>query len=470
MRRLDLLRCAGLAVANLALASALHAQGTSIPAGAGKPSTLLGAVVDSLHGGGLQGATVQLDGTTYLAITDADGLFRIDGVPAGEYRVAVFHPLLDTLDVAIGTPLLRLGADSIRVIRLATPSAATLVRRTCPAAATELGPGAIIGHVLHPDTDAPLAGARVSLAWTEVDVSKENGVRRFPRLREGSADSTGRFVICGVPAGTRGTIQAQRGGVSTGEVEVELVDALVAFEDLRLLPSRPGDTALSGTAVLSGRVTDTTGAAVTDADVAVSGGRSATRTGADGSFRLTGLPSGTRDVFVRRVGYAPARAAVNLTSKSPAQISVRLTKEAPALEAVRVEAKMKPAEQAVLEKGGYFDRKRIGNGHYLLGDEITRHRPQFFSDLFQTMSGFRVEPGAAGNAIRGTRGSSDCVTFWIDGIRYRENRPGELDSRLAPEQVIGIETYSPSAAPSEFRALGEISCSVVLVWTNRSIP
>lgn len=465
------LRTAGITFAISLLAPPALAQASAKQAGPGSHgSTLVGVVIDSVHGGGLAGATVLLDGTTHVATAESDGKFRIDNIPPGDYRIAVFHPLLDTLDLAIGTTPLRLGPDSVLRITLGTPSAGTLVARRCSPSSLRLGPGAVAGHVLHPDSDAPLAGVRVSIVWTELDISKENGLRRLPRMREASTDSSGRFMICGVPAGTSGMIQAERAGAETGEMEVDLADGLVAFQDLRLLPEVATDAApLSGTAVLTGRVIDSIGASVADAEVEVVGARQTTRTNTEGAFRLTALPSGTRDVLVRRVGYSPARGAVTLSSAMPAHVTIRIAKEAPALEAVRVLGTANPGEEEALRKNGFLDRKRMGNGHYLSGDEITRHRPQYFSELFHTMPGFRVEPGVMGNAIRGTRSSNDCVTFWVDGIQYNESQSGDLDGQLQPEQVIAIETYSPSLAPSEFKALGRSSCSVVVVWTNRTI-
>ena len=50
-------------------------------------TTLTGRVTDAETGEPLVGANVFLDGTMRGAATDADGAFRIEGVPPGAYRL-----------------------------------------------------------------------------------------------------------------------------------------------------------------------------------------------------------------------------------------------------------------------------------------------------------------------------------------------------------------------------------------------
>jgi hypothetical protein len=432
-----------------------------------KYSTLVGLVIDSVHLLPLVGATVLLDGTTLSATTNEEGKFRIDSIPPGDYRLAVFHPLLDTLGFSIGTEPLRMGADSIRQVLMGTPSAKSLVARACPAQKRRLGEAAIMGKVLDPDTEVPLAGVRVTFVWTKIDIGRDIGVKRIQQLREATTDSSGSFVLCGVSPEVRGTIKAERGESETAEVELELLpEELLAFQDLRMLDVPLSDSApQTGEAILSGRVVNKDGAPVADATVSVQGTKISTVTGPDGLFRLVGLPSGTRAVYVRRVGFTFRQIAVNLSAVNPVDVRIELKDAPPMLEAVTVEGKF----EAALKKNGFTERKRMGMGRFLGPKDIERRQPINFSSLFQTIPGFRVETGFGGNTIRSTRGSNGCVIIWVDGVQYRETQAGELDSQLLPEQLMAIETYSPVAAPAEFKSAGQSDCSVIVVWTNRTV-
>ncbi len=54
-----------------------------------EPGIIAGSVVDGDLGNNVLGAMVKIDGTTYLAISDVSGNFRIKDVPPGEYVVTV---------------------------------------------------------------------------------------------------------------------------------------------------------------------------------------------------------------------------------------------------------------------------------------------------------------------------------------------------------------------------------------------
>jgi hypothetical protein len=217
-----------------------------------------------------------------------------------------------------------------------------------------------------------------------------------------------------------------------------------------------------GNAELAGRVTDQNGAPVPGATVAVQGAADTAKTGADGKFRLVGLPSGTRGIYVRKIGFSPGGAAVDLTTEKPVEVAFRLIKANPVLEAVKIEGKYESA----LKKNGYADRKRMGMGRYLGPKDIERLQPQSFSSIFHTLPGFTVNAGQFGSTI--TYRGKGCVTFYVDGIQQFNVDAAQLENLVRPEQVMAVETYSNTAAPMEYRPPGQ-SCAIVLVWTNRTI-
>ena len=88
------------------------------PASSGH-AVLHGVVVDSVRGGFLRGATVGLLGPSRMTFTDSRGRFRIDSIPPGDYQVALFDPLLDTLSLGVVSPLG--GPVSFNVVRRNVP-------------------------------------------------------------------------------------------------------------------------------------------------------------------------------------------------------------------------------------------------------------------------------------------------------------------------------------------------------------
>jgi hypothetical protein len=127
-----------------------------------------GVILDSLNSGYLSGAEVVIQGAKSVSrTTDSFGKFKADSLEPGTYQVGVFHPLLDTLGVAIATQPFRLGPDSSSYIVLAVPSARTLIHRACPNVGPRAqGSSAVIGHVTDPETLERVSGVDVSIAWT----------------------------------------------------------------------------------------------------------------------------------------------------------------------------------------------------------------------------------------------------------------------------------------------------------------
>jgi len=68
--------------------------------------TISGRVINPATGAYLEGARITAEGTALETFTDADGAYRLDGVPAGDVRIRVFYtgaaPRLDTVRVAPG--------------------------------------------------------------------------------------------------------------------------------------------------------------------------------------------------------------------------------------------------------------------------------------------------------------------------------------------------------------------------------
>ena len=97
--------CLSLAASHTAKAQAATASGFA---------TLQGFVIDSVHNTPLAGAVVMVDGTTRHGITTSEGRYLIDSIPPGSRRVALSHPLLDTIGLSMASPPITLSAARCR--------------------------------------------------------------------------------------------------------------------------------------------------------------------------------------------------------------------------------------------------------------------------------------------------------------------------------------------------------------------
>lgn len=454
-------------------------------------ASITGTVFDSLHGIPLEQAIVSVEGTPRGAITNRMGLFLIDSIPPGEHRVRVEHIVLDSLGITMLTAPFQITQGDANTISLSIPSATTLVEVSCPPARRNLGPGAVIGRLLDADTDKPVEGARVSVAWLEMSLNA--GLRKIPRLRDALSGPDGMFRICGLPPGFEGTLQATHKGISTSEVRVKAEDTPLVVQGLKIgnantvVAGTPTDTAAlrrqkeaqtgptfsaitlqTGNAVLSGRVVNAAGQGVVGARVDVLGTPGATLTKENGEFTLTGLPSGTQSVVVRQIGFAPEERAVELSTRGPARVEIAMTRPATMLSTVVVKAD----RDVGLERVGYAQRKKIGGGYHVDGDDIQKRAPTMLTDLFRTIPGLRVVP--AGNGIdyriESTRqATNNCVKYWVDGAPFEAVFPGDIDRLLPINEIAAVEVYNGVSVPPQFQMAGQTACAAIVMWSKTRV-
>ncbi|HEX7122114.1 MAG TPA: carboxypeptidase regulatory-like domain-containing protein [Gemmatimonadaceae bacterium] len=447
---------------------------------------ILGSVYDSVHYLPLSGAAVLVEGTTRMGFTNERGAFAIDSVPAGQYRVRVEHPVLDSLGIQMLTDPFRLGDGEQHLMELAVPSSETIVILSCPAAVRRLGPGAIIGRVLDADTDAPVPSVRVTYAWQQLSLTGTN-VRMEPRVRGVNSGPDGVFRICGLPNDIEGTLLAERGPIKTAEVKIAFQGQTLIVQGMRigseatvtrLDPDSLGDSvrvaqsrlaapvAQRGEAILTGRVLAANGQPMEGARVNVLGAPGAALTNANGEFRLTELPSGTQVVEARQIGFAPVQQTVNLSTRAPTTVTITMTQPAQVLAPVVVEAE----EDRGLERLGFTERKRALSGYFLDADEIMARGPNLLTDVFRTVPSLRVvKDGLYDYKVESARANllgPNCVRFFIDRQPYQQIYPGDIDRIMPPSQVAAIEVYTGSAAPIEFQVAGSSACTTVVVWSK----
>jgi len=432
-------------------------------------SVISGVVLDSLNGRYLRGADVIIQGAKTSLVTDSLGKFRIDSLPPGTYQIGVFHPMLDTLGISLASQPFHVGPDSSSYLVLSVPSAATIIRRACPVRGFRpQGTSAVIGHVTDPETLQPVPGAEVSIAWDQLEVSKEIGVRRTPRVIRDSTDEHGQYRLCGLPNSMKATVQARKAGAVTAEIPIVLGD-----EESELFArtlSRADSGAKTGNAIVSGRVILEGSPTLAGSRVEVVGTDVVTLTNEKGEFTIKNLPSGSHMLLARHLGFGAEATPVDLSSLQPQKVTMKLPKYVATIDPVIVTAK----RAASLDKVGFSQRKRSGQGFYLGPDEIQSIHPQQLTDILTRVPSLRVTYGPNGNDVTSSRGTTSlsgggqCVQFYVDDMPWQSASPGDVNSFLNATEVVGVEVYAGPGVPAQY-SRGMQDCTTVVIWTKFKI-
>jgi hypothetical protein len=430
-----------------------------------RTSRIVGIVIDSLHKSGLEGAEVIVSGLASPVTTDSLGRFTVDSLVPGTYQVGVFHPLIESLGLTLASKPFNIGRDSTGVVNLAIPSVTTLASRYCGTEVTSAHPAVVAGRVLDPDSDIPVSGAKISLAWVDMVVSKETGVVRTPHQLRADADSTGFFRFCGLPADLDAVVQGERSGISTGEVAISTHGSQLTFENLAIASS--GGTTMKG--IVRGTVVSLQNQPVKGARVEAPMWGVAVLTKDDGTFNLEGVPTGTQLIIVRHIGFEVERVTVNVTSRQPIEVRVTLGPSVSVLDPVLVTARANYA----LDKNGFSARQRTGWGKYFTSEDIAKRKPYEVSDILRDVPGIRVVRGIGGASIQdnsaryilgGGRGGS-CTRVWVDGYEWRMVDAGDIDTFVQPRDILGLEVYKAHEAPIQYRDVDD-NCITILMWTR----
>jgi hypothetical protein len=408
----------------------------------------VGVVVDSLNGGFLSGADVLIQGGSATFQTDSFGRFRIDSLTPGMYQVGVYHPRLDTLGLMLATEPFRVGPDSSTFVLLAVPSAEAMIRAMCPVQSGAKATSAIIGHVNDPETLQPVPKAEVSVAWDEIEVSKESGVRRASRLVRASTNKSGAYVLCGLPSSLRATLQARRGLAVTAEIPITLGNRPTELVGRTLLLSprdswrQIGNATASGVVLLEGSPTNA------GSRVELVGTDIVVRTNDNGEFAMRNLPSGSHTLLARHVGFGAEIVPVDLSSRQEKRVTIKLPKFVAVMDPVLVTAR----RMSALDKMGFTQRRKSGFGYYIGPERLQNMHVNRLTDILGHVPVV----------------FDKCVQYWVDDMLYQELEPGDIDFYLAPGEVIAAEVYQNFSTPARYMRFG--GCTIVVLWTRLKLP
>jgi len=402
-------------------------------------------------------------GTGLAAITDRRGRFRIDSVPVGPRVLVMSHPALDSAGMSDVPARVRVTAGRMTDVTIAVPSFRTLAAAACGGSAASLGGdsgGVVFGAVRDAESGRRLSGASVSVSWGAID--RAAGPLAFARrTREVLTDSLGNYYLCGVAKSTGLLVRAGAGPFTSGELQMEVGERGLLRHDLsvsRELPEEAGDSVAdqgAGLATLVGSVRSAGGQPLEMAVVSVPGVSSDALTDSAGRFVLTGLPSGSRMLYVRRIGYWQSATAVELRNRDTTRVSVQLA-TITVLDTLRVTAtQWVRAEIDELER-----RLSAGNRSRVLTMEDLRPIGTVGAAL-QNFAMLEVRNQVGGLEMYYRRRLRLCrPEVWIDGWLAS----ADMLEHYRPADLIALEAYPPLDVPLRYQR--RESCGVVLAWTR----
>jgi hypothetical protein len=460
--------------------AARTALAQSAPSSSSTGTTISGVVHDSIGGGTLAGATVQLvahddpANIVQSATSDSIGRYRLLDVPLGNYRIGFFHPMLDSLGV--DAPLREVHVDSYSpvIANLSVPSPSRLRGAICGGRFAADSSGLIIGTVRNAGDGMPAANVVVTGEWLEFALNRL-GMKRQVGRRTATTTDAGWFALCDVPTSGSVALVAVKGNDSTGVVEVEMTSGGFSRRELYLGDSRTdsvtvtlesGNTTTTakrrihvGNGKLSGMVLGLANSRpVPGAVVAVTDGPQ-TRTNERGEWMITNAPTGTRMIEVRALGFYPVQRHVNVVPGAP---PVRV--ELPTFQAVLDTVKITASRNAFGPDGGGFQRRRrLGLGRFITPADMLRFPVTSTSDVFNRIPGMTYELDQFGQKKFKVRGCDPAI--FLNGANMSFMDANDIDTWVRPSDVAGIEVYSETTVPPDFH-VGLSGCGAIVIWTK----
>lgn len=444
-------------VALLTVFAAVTAGGQA-PAGA----SVSGTVFDSVGRVPLGGAVVQVvvvdsagltvaSTSNFAAIADADGHFRITGLPRGSFGIGFQHGALTALRLESPLRGFRIVGDTNLSIDLAIPRGPVIRSAMC--AGSPDADGVLAGLALHGSQGTVLAGASVVLGWVEVALV-EGRFRTVPRRVTALAADDGSFIACALASGTPLTVAISKAGYRDIIGEIAVPSGDVVRRDFRLV-----DTASAGvTGAITGRLVHADGGMVTSGQVSVA----ALELDApvqNGAFSLAGVPAGTWSVEARVIGYEPGLAFVDVVEGAPATLRLTVGPRVQVLEAINVVGKMSRDVKVLQEVAA---RRRTAAGTVFLSGNAWLESADSPVDVLRAARGFMFG-SPRGCFEQGSSGKHLAV--YLDGLPF-EAGLREIGNLVPIHDILAIEAYPDAhSVPAIWRATNV--CALIAVWTKQ---
>ncbi|MDB4888647.1 MAG: hypothetical protein JWL61_502 [Gemmatimonadetes bacterium] len=222
--------------------------------------------------------------------------------------------------------------------------------------------------------------------------------------------------------------------------------------------------------VVDGIVTDSNLVPLRGAFVSILNSSIRVGTGPNGRFRITRIPPGQFLLIVRRGGYRPTSAMIDVKASDTLRLAYTLSEAtASMLEGVNV------TEKAVsLRMMEFEQRRKLGIGQFLDAKKIDDIGSVYATELMRRFTNMTVSPSrssalteyfALSNREGGSLSMGACpMTVYVDQVPMPT--PFNLDLLPTPKSIGGIEVYGGSSTvPMQFSGMNR-GCGVILVWTK----
>ncbi len=198
--------------------------------------------------------------------------------------------------------------------------------------------------------------------------------------------------------------------------------------------------------------------------------------GATGDFALRAPGKRLYRLRASRLGYEGlATETIDLRSEPSVSLLVRLHPVPIPLPSLTVQAERRVAR---LREEGFYDRKKIGFGHFVTPEMLERHHLRSVADIARFFPGADGVYAPGGRPVdlilrggRGLRKGRTCLpSILVDGVLRRDastNAAPSLDDVVDIADVLAVEVYPDAAGmPVQAAGLGGF-CGAILLWTKR---
>ncbi|WP_420614500.1 carboxypeptidase regulatory-like domain-containing protein [Candidatus Palauibacter sp.] len=294
----------------------------------------------------------------------------------------------------------------------------------------------------------------VALPGAAVVVSWMGGVAAPVRA---VTEPDGSLLVC-VPADAAGA-QLWAG---FGDLSSELAMVTIANEESVGVELRVSMPQTDEPGRIIGQVYDAlTERPVATAAISVLGRPRVVESNGQGWFVLDDVPGGTRELEVRRLGYAPLRHTVTVTRDRTTEVEIGLVPAPVEMEPLVATA----TRSRRLEIKGFYERKRwgerTGNGYFFDPDYIERWRPSSVETMVR-MAVPGVGRGLTNRRMSVGFSDSPCkMRRFLDGIDVT-NRPVPV----LMIEVLAVEVYKGPASLAAGFGGSDARCGAIAIWTK----
>jgi TonB family protein len=228
----------------------------------------------------------------------------------------------------------------------------------------------------------------------------------------------------------------------------------------------PVAAAAQSRGTINGTVRDSLGA-IAFADVSLVGSDATVVTDETGRFRFTGVPFGTVELKVRRLGYTPTTQTIQFSKGTEPVIEILMSAAPGYLPEVTVR---EPRQVYDSRLQGFKDRSTKGVGYFITRERLEKLASYRFSDVIREVPGARLRGLRGGGSTINLRGANCAPLVFVDG---NPAGAGVVDLDMFDLGMVeGIEVYSGLASvPPEFvTARGLDRCGVVAIWSRPYRP